>query len=295
MNETGHKLAKQEAWVSIAGNIVLFIAKMWVGIISGSIAIIADAWHTLSDSLTSVIVLAGVQFSARPADKEHPFGHGRAELIAALIIGVLLSVVAFNFLIEGVQRLINHQAANYGLAAIIVTAISTVGKEAMAQYAFWVSRRTSSRSVKADGWHHRSDAIASLVILVGIFAGKYLWWIDGLLGIIVAILIFHAAYMILRDAMNTMLGDHPEPWLITRIDEICRQESTLDLLPHHIHVHRYGEHTELTMHIKLPDSMTLFDAHEIATKIEVRLKNDLNIISTIHMEPVGFEHPRTGS
>lgn len=69
MNETGHKLAKQEAWVSIAGNIVLFIAKMWVGIISGSIAIIADAWHTLSDSLTSVIVLAGVQFSARPADQ----------------------------------------------------------------------------------------------------------------------------------------------------------------------------------------------------------------------------------
>ncbi|HOP13465.1 cation diffusion facilitator family transporter [Lentimicrobium sp.] len=291
MNEEGRKLANSEGWLSIFGNILLFVLKFWAGIVSGSIAIIADAWHTLSDSLTSVVVLAGVKLSSRPADREHPFGHGRAELIAALIIGVLLSVVAFNFVVEGVQRLRDRQAVHYGTFAIAVTAFSILAKEAMARYAFWVAKRSASRSVRADAWHHRSDAISSIVILAGIFAGKHLWWIDGVLGIIVALLIFYAAYDILRDAMNTMLGEQPEPELISQIAEICHNESMLELHPHHIHVHRYGEHTELTMHIRLPDNMTLFDAHEIATRIELRLKNDFGVISTIHMEPEGLTHP----
>ncbi len=291
MNEEGRILANREGWVSIVGNLLLFILKFWAGIVSGSIAIIADAWHTLSDSLTSVVVLAGVKLSSRPADREHPFGHGRAELIAALVIGVLLSVVAFNFVVEGVQRLRDRQAVNYGAFAIIATVISVVAKEAMARYAFWVSKRSASRSVRADAWHHRSDAISSVVILAGIFLGRHIWWIDGVLGIIVAFLIFYAAYDILRDAMNTMLGEQPEPELISQIAEICRNESLLELQPHHIHVHRYGEHTELTMHIRLPDNMTLFDAHEIATRVELRLKKEMSIISTIHMEPEGLTHP----
>ena len=119
MNEEGRILDNREGWVSIVGNILLFILKFWAGIVSGSIAIIADAWHTLSDSLTSVVVLVGVKLSLRPADREHPFGHGRAELIAALVIGVLLSVVAFNFVVEGVQRLRERQEVNYGTFAII--------------------------------------------------------------------------------------------------------------------------------------------------------------------------------
>ncbi|MEA5109237.1 Ferrous-iron efflux pump FieF [bioreactor metagenome] len=291
MNEEGRILANREGWVSIVGNILLFILKFWAGIVSGSIAIIADAWHTLSDSLTSVVVLVGVKLSLRPADREHPFGHGRAELIAALVIGVLLSVVAFNFVVEGVQRLRERQEVNYGTFAIIATVISVVAKEGMARYAFRISKRSASRSVRADAWHHRSDAISSVVILAGIFLGKHIWWIDGVLGIIVALLIFYAAYDILRDAMNTMLGEQPEPELISQIAEICRSESLLELQPHHIHVHRYGEHTELTMHIRLPDNMTLFDAHEIATRVEVRLKKEMSIISTIHMEPQGLTHP----
>ncbi len=291
MKNTKQKLATQEGWVSIAGNTMLFLLKMWAGIVTGSIAIIADAWHTLSDSLTSIVVLAGIRISGQPADSEHPFGHGRAELIAALVIGVLLSVVAFNFVVEGINRLRDHEAVTYGTLAVIATVVSAIGKEGMAQYAFRIFRKTGSRSVRADAWHHRSDAISSLVILAGIFVGKYWWWVDGVLGIIVAAMIFYAAYDILRDAIDTMLGEKPEPELIRQIDEICSSESLLALQPHHIHVHRYGEHTEMTMHMKLPKDMSIHDAHEIATRVEKRLKKDLGITTTIHMEPEGIIHP----
>jgi len=272
------------------GNSTLFILKFWAGMATGSIAIIADAWHTLSDSLTSIVVVVGVKISAKPADKEHPFGHGRAELIAALIIGVLLSVVAFNFILEGVQRLQTRELVNYSTFAIVATIISIVAKEALAQYAFMVARKSGSRSVRADAWHHRSDAISSLVILAGIVFGRHIWWIDGVLGIVVAFLIFYAAYDILRDAMNTMMGETPDDELVKQVEGICKSETLLELRPHHYHIHRYGDHTEMTFHIRLPDGLSLFDSHEIATRIEYRIKEDTGIISTIHMEPEAMFH-----
>ncbi|NTW24645.1 MAG: cation diffusion facilitator family transporter, partial [Lentimicrobium sp.] len=136
-------------------------------------------------------------------------------------------------------------------------------------------------------WHHRSDAISSLVILVGIFLGRHAWWIDGVLGIVVALMIFYAAYDILRDAMNIMMGEIPDKTMVDQVKNICVSESLLEMRPHHFHIHRYGDHTEMTFHIRLPDNLSLFDSHEIATRIEVRIKDELGIISTIHMEPEG--------
>jgi cation diffusion facilitator family transporter len=290
MMNSDQKLAIQEGWVSIVVNVGLFVVKLWAGLLSGSIAIIADAWHTLSDSLTSLIVIVGAKISAKPADKEHPFGHGRAELIAAIIIGVLLFVVAFNFVLESVERLNNQRVVHYGTFAVVVTAISVVVKEALAQYAFFIAKRSSSPSVKADAWHHRSDAISSAVILAGIYLGKHIWWIDAVLGLVVALLISLAAYGIMRDAMRTMLGESPEKDLVETVTEVCRRESLLDLSPHHFHIHRYGDHIEMTMHIRLPVNMTVYDAHEIATRIEKRLLEENDIVVTIHMEPEGFKH-----
>jgi cation diffusion facilitator family transporter len=290
MNLKNNQLAIKEGWVSVMGNSALFILKFWAGMATGSIAIIADAWHTLSDSLTSIVVVVGVKISAKPADKEHPFGHGRAELIAALIIGVLLSVVAFNFILEGVQQLRTRELVNYSTFAIVATIISIVAKEALAQYAFVVARKSGSRSVRADAWHHRSDAISSLVILAGIIFGRHIWWIDGVLGIVVAFLIFYAAYDILRDAMNIMMGETPDKELIEQVESICKGETLLEIRPHHYHIHRYGDHTEMTFHIRLPDGLSLFDSHEIATRIEYRIKEHTGIISTIHMEPEAMVH-----
>ena len=275
-----------EGWLSIGINILLFALKYWAGVVSGSVAIIADAWHTLADSITSIIVLIGTKTSEKPPDNKHPFGHGRAEIIAAFIIGIFLALIAFEFFVESIKRLSEHEAASYGTIAIIVTIISILFKEALAQFAFWSSKKVNSISLRADAWHHRSDAISSIIILVGIFLGKYFWWIDGVLGLIVAIIIAYAALKTIKDAISSILGETPSDEDILKIKQICNEVSPFDSHPHHIHIHDYGKHQELTFHINLPSNISLLEAHNIATEIEVAIKEKMNFETTIHMEPL---------
>jgi len=285
MNDKNHFIAMSEGWFSVGVNILLFLLKYWAGLVTGSIALIADAWHTLSDSISSVIVILGYRIKSKPADQEHPFGHGRAELIAALIIGVLLATIAFNFLIESIRILQNHEPVVFGNVAIIVTIISILMKEAMAQYALWAAKRLNSNALRADGWHHRSDSISSIIILIGIFIGPYFWWIDGALGIAVSLFIFHTSYSILMEAINPLLGELPDPDMIQKIKSICDNRIKIDANLHHFHIHRYGDHSELTFHIKLPGEFSLDKAHDIATEIETEINDKFNIETTIHMEP----------
>ncbi len=280
------RLGYLEGWLSIATNVLLFGLKYWAGIVSGSIAIIADAWHTLSDSLSSIIVLVGVKISSRPADKEHPFGHGRAEWIASIIIAVLLSIIAFNFLVEAYHKLSDRQSADFGRVAVIVTIVSIVLKEAMAQFAIRAGEKVDSSSLKADGWHHRSDAISSVVILIGIFLGSYFWWIDAALGVVVAILIFYAAYEILRDAGNSLLGTKPTEKEKRSIMAIANEVAGLDMGVHHVHLHRYGNHLEVTFHVFLPETMSLKEVHLLLEHIEKELLEREDMYATIHPEPL---------
>ena len=278
-------LAKSEGWISIFINILLFVFKFWVGIQSGSVAIFADAWHSLSDSMTSVILLFGIKMSDKPADKEHPFGHGRAELIATLIIAILLAVVAFEFICKSIDRLYLHQPANYGSLAIWAMIITIVSKEAMAQYAFWAGKLTGMNSLKADAWHHRSDAISSIIILAGIIFGGKIWWIDGAMGIVVAGIIMYASYDILKSAIGPLLGRSPNKELIKKVTKICEKHGGDKVYVHHFHIHDYGNHTELTFHIHLDGEISLEDAHAVSKQIEFELLKKLRISATIHMEP----------
>jgi len=271
--------------LSIALNIVLFIIKYWVGVLSASVAIVADAWHTLSDTLTSLVVLISFKISSIPPDRKHPYGHGRAELIAALIVGILLAVVAFNFFVESIHRLIDRQAAAYGTLALIVVAASVVSKEAMAQVSIRAGRRTNSRSLIADGWHHRSDAISSLLVLIGIVAGQRFWWTDGVLGLVVSLLIFYATFDILKDAASALLGEEPDEEEIARILSLSSRLTPYDLHIHNPRIHVYGQHRELTLHIYLPADMRLSEAHEIGATLEKAIKEEMGIEATVHVDP----------
>lgn len=279
------KLAESEGWLSIGINLILFALKFIAGSITGSIALTADAWHTLSDSISSVMVIIGIKISRKPADKEHPFGHGRSELISALLIGGFLAVIAYTFFMEGIAQFKTKEGVTYGTFAIVATVISIVLKEVLAQYAFWVGRKTKSKSVKADGWHHRSDAISSVVILIGIYLGKYFWWIDSLLAILVALLIFSVAISVIKDAASVILGEDPSNDLIKEISEICNKTAKRKLHAHHFHIHNYINHKELTFHVLLPGRMSIADAHDIITLIEEKLQDKLNLEATIHIEP----------
>lgn len=292
--EDKNKYIIREGWISIFANIVLFGLKYWAGIVTGSIALIADAWHTLTDSVSSVIVLIGGKIANKPADNDHPFGHGRAEHIAAIIIGVLLALVAFDFVLGAIDKFETREKTVFGTVAWVVTIISIFVKEGMAQYAFWAAKKSNSSILKADGWHHRTDALSSVIILIGIAIGKYFWWMDAVLGFIVAIMIGYASFEILSKEIKSLLGESPSDSLLLDIRETAQRTCSQPLHLHHIHIHSYGNHTEMSCHIKLPPHTRLDEAHEICTNIESAIKERFGFISTIHPEPVEWEDPDIG-
>lgn len=250
-----------------------------------SVSLIADAWHTLSDSFSSIVVIVGLKYASIPADKDHPFGHGRAEWVGSVIVGVLLILVGFNFLAESIKKFIEHEEAIFGTIAIVVTIFSAVSKEILAYFSIKTGKKTNSKSLIADGWHHRSDAITSVVILVGIFLGKFAWWIDSALGIIVTFFIFYTAYSILKESVSAILGESPDEGLIKKIKLIGKKIYNEDLKIHNIQVHNYGDHAEMILHICLPQTMTIQQSHEIATKLEDKIEDETEICATVHIDP----------
>lgn len=283
---SGNKYIIREGWVSIVINIALFFLKYWAGTITGSIAFIADAWHTLSDSVSSVIVLIGGKISGKPADKQHPFGHGRAEHIAAMMIGVLLAIVAFDFAIKSANKLGTQEHTIFGTVAWIVTIVSILLKELLAQYALWGYRKSESSVLKADGWHHRTDALSSVIILIGMAVGRCFWWIDAVLGFIIAIFIGWTSLKILSKEITSLLGESPSDELIDSIHKSINKNTKDSTILHDIKLHRYGKHTEMSCRIKLPPDMSLRETHKICTRIENVLMDKFEFVATIHPEPI---------
>jgi len=281
-----HRLAYLEGIISIFVNTTLFGLKYWAGIVSGSVALIADAWHTLSDSLSSIIVIIGTKLSVKRANKKHPFGYGRWQHISAIFVGVLLSIVAFEFAKESLEKFSNKETANFGTIAIVVTIISIVSKEALARYAIYVGNKTDNSVVKADGWHHRSDALSSAVVLVGIFLRDYFWWIDSVLGMAIALLLFYAVYDIIKDAISKLLGVDASDELIEQVKVLIQDCCKSQLCVHHFHLHDYGDHKELSFHIMMDERMDLKSSHEIVTIIEDKLRESMQIEATIHVDPL---------
>jgi cation diffusion facilitator family transporter len=279
------KLGYLEGYISIALNTGLFVLKFIVGQKVGSVAMMADAWHTLSDTLTSMVVIVGFWLASRPPDREHVFGHGKAESVASIVIATLLGVVGGYFCYESVLKLIHHETMSFSLLAIIVFAISAVLKEALAQFAFWAGKKADSSSLRADGWHHRSDAIASLLIVVGALFSQRFWWLDGIMGIGVSLLILNAGLTIIRGSASYLIGQSPSDEVVKRVKTLVKDQFPQLEGIHHLHVHNYGEHSEVTAHLKVPGNMRVDEAHELATRVEELMKKEFEGDVTIHVEP----------
>jgi cation diffusion facilitator family transporter len=275
-----------EGIVSIIINTLLWAAKFWAGIAIGSIALIADSWHTLSDSISSVVVIIAGKLASKESDKEHPFGHGRWELISSMFVAFLLGIVGYQFLTDSIGRFMSRESVVYGTTAVVVIAISIIIKELLAQYAFYIARKTDNTIVKADGWHHRSDALAAVVVLIGMIVAKHFWWMDSVLGMFCAAVLFYVAFEIMKESITKLLGEAPEQELIDRIMEEINAVNKNDLKIHHIHLHNYISQKEMTLHIRLDENMTIKEGHKIATAIENLIKEKFNVVATIHLEPI---------
>ena len=231
------------AWVSIAVNVLLFAVKGFLGIALNSVALIADAVHTLSDVGTSVVVLMGFRISQRPSDQEHPFGHGRAESIATLIVSILLIVAGVELMDSAVRRIFNPvvNAQEINLAVVIIVAGTIVVKELLARFAGQLGVMIDSDVLKADSLHHRSDAFSTVFVLLSIIfvRGGYVY-LDGIAGVLVALIVVYTGYIVARKAVSPLLGERPSLELIKQIEDIALGVEGVEGV-HDVIVHRYGQ------------------------------------------------------
>lgn len=271
--------------LSIFSNSLLFAAKIWVGIASNSLAMVADALHTLSDSLTSMIVMIGIKVSHKPADEKHPFGHGRSDLIASLIVSIFLGVAGVDFIKRSIENFFTRERPQFTSAAILVFVLSLVIKEVLARYSVYIGRKTGSHALVADGWHHRGDALSTVIVLMAVFIGRFVWWADSVAAILVAGFLLYAAYEILVDTSSRILGEDIDDVFIADIKRIASSVSAEVSDVHHLHLHEYGDHKELTFHVRMPRDRRIEDAHVITTAIKNEIRAKMGIEATIYLDP----------
>ena len=286
MRSERERIGLLEGYVSSGGNFILFVLKFIFGLISHSYALIVDSIHSLSDVLTSFVVIVGFKVGAKPPDKEHPFGHQRAEIVSTLIIAILLIVVGVEFAQSGIKKIITPDKVKVNTLLIVIVLISILIKELMARYSFMLSNKIKSNTLKADAWHHRSDAISSVLVLVAIIGVHYnIGWLDGAMGIVIALFIIYVGFKILIKAADNLIGSAPSQEII---DEIRKLISRYDGVKgvHDIVINSYGDFAIGSAHVVLPASVSLMDAHGLIDTIEREVKNKINVTLSIHIDPV---------
>ncbi|MDC1038627.1 cation diffusion facilitator family transporter [Candidatus Marinimicrobia bacterium] len=280
------KIGVFQGLVSIGVNSFLFILKMWIGLMSGAVSVIADAIHTLSDVISSVVVIWGFKQSEKPADVEHPYGHGRAEYIATLIIAILLVVAGIEFIEVAIDRIRNPEFVTSRWWMIIALSATIILKEITARYAEFLSSKIASGTLHADAWHHRSDAISSLLVVIALVAGKFGFpAVDGWAGLGVAFFLIYTGYEIAKDSVDDLIGKPPTTEEVEIIRQIVMGIDGV-LGAHDIIVHSYGHDKFISIHVEIDAEKSTGEAHDIAENVEMVLEKSLGVEPTIHLDPV---------
>ena len=282
------KIGQFEGYLSIFGNIVLFIIKLFLGISSYSIALLADAFHTLMDVGTSAIVILGFRMSQKPADAEHPFGHGRAETIASLSIAFLIGLVGFEFLKSSIERIFHTEEVITNYSMIIIVVVTIIIKEIMAKICHEMAHLIDSDALRGDAVHHHSDVLSSILVVVGMVGIQFGFsWIDSLMGIGVSGFILYTGYELAKNAIDELLGKPPSKELLLTIkDEAKCVKGVIDV--HDIIVHQYGFNKFISLHIEVDDINSADELHYIADEVERVLSKKTRADVVTHIDPVSI-------
>jgi cation diffusion facilitator family transporter len=287
------RIGKFQGWVSIIVNGLLFFLKLLIGVIIGSISVIADAFHTLTDIVSSGVVIWGFNESEKPADKEHPYGHGRAEYVATLVIAILLIVAGIEFIESSIEHIVNPTIVEPEWWMIISIIITIFIKMIVALYAEFLSSKIASGTLHADAWHHRADAISSFLVASAMILGKFGYvQVDGWTGLIVALFIMWTGFGIAKTAVDDLIGRPPT---IEEINDIRQLSQNVEgvIGVHDIAVHSYGKDKFASIHIEIDEDENQMDAHNISENVEKILNKKLGVSPTVHVDPVSITDPKT--
>jgi len=277
-----------EAWISILGNLLLFIIKFLFGTSLNSISLIAEAFHSLSDVLTSIVVLLGFKMGDKPPDKEHPYGHGRLEQIATIIIAIMLLIVSYDLIKDSLKRILSPQKVSFNYLVLIFMILSALFKEWMARFSIYLGKKINSSTLIADAWHHRSDAIASILVGIGlIFVNLNLYFLDGILGIGVSLLLAWIGIELLKSSSSFLIGEAPNEELLKNIEQIVLSTPGV-LNMHDLMIHDYQNNKIISLHVEIDENLSAKDAHKIALEVQDKLKKKIeNSNISVHIDPKG--------
>lgn len=282
--------------VGIFCNFMLFIGKFMAGLITASISITADAFNNLSDAASSIVTLVGFKMAGKPADAQHPFGHGRIEYISGLIVSTVIIIMGFEFVKSSIEKIIEPETVEFGLVSIIILLASILVKLWMSIFNKKLGESINSSTIKAISKDSLADVAATSTVLIGaIISYTTDVYVDGYAGILVALFIIYTGFITAKETLSPLLGQAPDKDFVKRIeDKVLSYENIVGI--HDLIVHNYGFGKVLvSLHAEVPCNINILKIHEIIDTIERDIKNELNCEIVIHMDPIATDDKTVNS
>lgn len=287
-------IGKLSGIVGIFSNLFLFVIKFVIGTIVHSVSIQADGVNNLTDAGSNIISILSFHLANKPADKDHPFGHERTETIASLFVGILILVLGFETAKESISKVIHPGSIDFRIASVIILLISIIVKFWMYAYNKKLSKTYDSSLLEATALDSISDVCGTTAVLVSTLLSPVLHFnLDGYMGIVVSGIILYGAYGLLRDMINSLIGEAPDPELVHNIvDRIMAHPAILGV--HDMMLHNYGPNKIFaSAHVEVDSSKDIFETHDHIDNIEREVKENMNIDLVLHMDPVKVNDPET--
>jgi len=273
--------------VGIGCNVILFAIKFFAGMVTGAVSVMADAFNNLSDAGSSVVTLIGFRMAGRPADPEHPFGHGRIEYLSGLFVAAAILLMGFELFQTSVDKILHPVMPEYTTGAFVILVISILLKFWLSRFNKTIGERISSEAMKAAAADSLSDCVSTATVLAGaVFAYLTNRNIDGIVGLFVAAFVFKAGIEAAKDTIQPLLGQAPDPELVQAVsEEVMKEELVLGI--HDMIVHDYGPgRIMISLHAEVPYNEDLLKIHDVIDNIEMRVRAQYQCEITIHMDPV---------
>lgn len=273
--------------VGIITNLLLFLIKLFIGIISSSISILADAFNNFFDSTSSIITIIGFKLASKPADKEHPFGHGRIEYISALVVSFIVMLFGLEFLKTSFEKIFNSTHINFDTISFIFLIFSIIIKIWLSKFNFTLGDKINSSALKASALDAKGDVLISSCVVISFLSSNFTSLpIDAYVGIVVSLGILYSGFNLTKETISPLLGEAPSKELVDSIiNELLNYDNIIGV--HDLIIHNYGAGKCLaSVHIEIPENLGVIAMHEIADEAERNIFNKLNIHLVIHTDPV---------
>ncbi|NCB32977.1 MAG: cation transporter [Erysipelotrichia bacterium] len=285
---------------SLAGivcNIILFLLKFTIGILTASISITSDAFNNLSDCMSCLVTLFGYKLAAKPADKEHPFGHGRMEYVVSFIVAVIIFIVAFELFRSSLDKIIHPEAIRFNLILFIILLSSILIKLWMSSFNMTIGKRINNIAMIATAQDSRNDVIATSVTLVALLLSKMFSNIpfDGIGGIIVSCFVLYSGIGISKDIIDKLLGSPASSELVNSIKNQILSHPEVQGV-HDMVINDYGPGMQIgSAHAEIDCHMDILKAHDVIDQAEREINEKLHVIMTLHLDPVDYSDPQTAA